>query len=297
MPQSNSVNCRYAIITGSASGLGRELAVQLAAQGWHLALVDLDESANRQTLQLVESAGGAGQLIHMDVADVAQWRQMVDRLQADWPRLDLLINNAGVACSGEVDAMPLENWQWLLGVNLHGVIYGCHTCLPWLKANSGRAHLINIASVAAVLTGPAMAAYNVAKAGVLALSETLLCELHGTHVKLTVACPGFFASNLLDRGRFLTAFERSTADRYTATSRMNSQQIAARILRDAFRGKSHVVVPLRARCLWHVRRLLPSVWLRLVGVGYRRALLNDSSQTAVAELAKVQTRADNIAQI
>jgi hypothetical protein len=78
---------------------------------------------------------------------------------------------------------------------------------------------------------------------------------------------------------------------------MNARQIAARILRDAFRGKSHVVVPLRAWCVWHVRRLLPNIWLRLVGFGYRRALRNDSSQIVVAELAKVQTPADNVAQI
>jgi NAD(P)-dependent dehydrogenase (short-subunit alcohol dehydrogenase family) len=289
MPLVLPSNRRYAIVTGSASGLGREFAVQLARQGWHLALADVDEVANSETLRQVEMAGGTGQVEVLDVSDDGQWRQLVNRLQADWPQLDLLINNAGVACSGEVDAMPLENWKWLLGVNLHGVIYGCHACLPWLKQHPRRAHLINVASIAAVLSGPAMAAYNVAKAGVLALSETLLCELHGTPVKVTVACPGFFASNLLDRGRFLTALERQTADRYTNTSRMNAQQIAERIIRDALRGRSHVVVPLRARCLWHVRRLVPGTWLKLVGVGYRRAIVSDAQTRPIAQLAKVPT--------
>src|SRR5690606_26329534 len=99
----------------------------------------------------------------------------------------------------------------LLSINLHGVIYGCHTFVPWLKENPHGAHLINTASLAAFLAVPEMGAYNVAKAGVLARSETLYAELRPHGVGVTVLCPGFFQTGLLERGRFNHEYARGVA--------------------------------------------------------------------------------------
>src|SRR4051794_1866470 len=99
----------YALITGAASGLGRAIALRLARDGWHLALADIDETGNRETLNLVHAVGGTAQVCSLDVARYEQWQSLVAQLQSEWPRLDLLVNNAGVACSGEVGITPIED--------------------------------------------------------------------------------------------------------------------------------------------------------------------------------------------
>ena len=109
---------------------------------------------------------------------------------------DLVVNNAGVAVGGPVGAVPLDDWKWIFGVNLWGVIYGCHVFVPRFKAQ-GHGHVINVASAAGLLSAPEMGPYNVTKAGVVALSETLAAELSGTGVGVTVLCPTFFRTNIL----------------------------------------------------------------------------------------------------
>jgi NAD(P)-dependent dehydrogenase (short-subunit alcohol dehydrogenase family) len=270
MSKQSSTAIRYALISGAASGLGRALAVRLARDGWQLAIADIDETGSRETLRLVEAAGGTGRIELLDVRQFDEWHRLVDHLKKDWPRLDMLINNAGVACSGQVGITPLDDWRWLIDTNLFGVINGCYACLNWLKQNPSRTSLVNISSIAAVLAPPAMATYNVAKAGVLALSETMASELHTSRVRVTVACPGFFRSRLLDCGRFQTQLERMSAERYTGTAPMNADQIADCIIRAAYRGKLHVFLPARARWLWNFRRLFPGLWIKLLGVGYAR---------------------------
>jgi NAD(P)-dependent dehydrogenase (short-subunit alcohol dehydrogenase family) len=270
MSKQSSTAIRYALISGAASGLGRALAVRLARDGWQLAIADIDEAGSRETLRLVEAAGGTGRIELLDVRQFDEWHRLVDRLKNDWPRLDMLINNAGVACSGQVGITPLDDWRWLIDTNLFGVINGCYACLNWLKQNPGRTSLVNISSIAAVLAPPAMATYNVAKAGVLALSETMASELHTSRVRVTVACPGFFRSRLLDCGRFQTQLERMSAERYTGTAPMNADQIADCIIRAAYRGKLHVFLPARARWLWNFRRLFPGLWIKMLGAGYAR---------------------------
>lgn len=272
MSISTTNDTRYALISGAASGLGRALAVRLARDRWCVAIADIDRAGSEETLRQVEVAGGTGRVESLDVSQFGQWQELVARLRTEWPRLDMLINNAGVGCSGPVGVTPLEDWQWLLGVNLYGVIHGCHACLPWLRQTSGRASLVNISSIAAVLSAPGMATYNVAKAGVLALSETMAGELHGSNVRVTVACPGFFRTRILECGRFQSAIERETAERYTSSAPMNADQIADRIVYTAYRGKLHAFMPARARWIWYLRRIAPGLWIRLVGAGYARAM-------------------------
>src|SRR5690242_4032904 len=104
---------RNAIITGAASGLGRALAVRLARDRWHIAICDINDACSEETLRLVRSAGGSGQVEHLDVTDPDAWQALRDRLEPDWEQLDLLVNNAGVAGAGEVGEFSLEDWHWI----------------------------------------------------------------------------------------------------------------------------------------------------------------------------------------
>jgi NAD(P)-dependent dehydrogenase (short-subunit alcohol dehydrogenase family) len=262
---------RHAIVTGAASGLGRALAVALAREGWHVAVCDVDESGSQATLELIRGVGGSGQIEPLDVRSADEWQSLASRLRTQWPRLDLLVNNAGVATSGLVGRAPLDDWQWTIKTNLLGTIYGCHTFVPWLRENDRGSHVVNIASVAAFASGPAMGAYNVAKAGVVALSETLYAELARTSVGVTVVCPGFFASGLLSRAHFTDDAHRETVERFTERSRIDCDAVARATLKAMGRKKLYVVLPFRARILWRIKRLSPSLFAWLMSKIYRES--------------------------
>ena len=166
-----TLSSRTAIVTGAASGLGRSLCLRLARDGWEIAVCDIDEAGARQTLELVRRAGGTGRVEHFDVADANAWVALRQRLEHDWPQLDLLVNNAGVAVSGNVGDCPLEDWRWIVDINLWNVVHGCHTFVDWLKRNPRGGHIINTASLAAFGSAPGMAAYNATKAAVVSLSD------------------------------------------------------------------------------------------------------------------------------
>ena len=173
---------KNAVVTGGASGLGRAICVRLAQDGWRVAVCDINLEGAKETAALVADAGGDGRPIELDVADLDAWRALEARLRGEWNAIDLLVNNAGVAGSGAVSEYPIEDWKWILNVNLWSVIQGCDTFIPWLKENPTGAHIINTSSVAAIATVPFMAAYNVTKAGILALSESLYAELKDQNV-------------------------------------------------------------------------------------------------------------------
>src|SRR6185369_6742508 len=187
---------RNAIVTGSAGTLGRAIAVRLARDGWRIALADLNDDGNRETAAAVAAAGGEARCERLDVTDAAAWRALVERLRAEWSQLDLLVNNAGIAGAGRVGVMSLDDWRQIVDVDLWGVIYGCHTCIGWLQENAARPHVVNIASFAGFASLHEMGAYNVAKAGVISLSETMRMDLAARHVGVTVVCPTFFPSGL-----------------------------------------------------------------------------------------------------
>jgi NAD(P)-dependent dehydrogenase (short-subunit alcohol dehydrogenase family) len=261
---------KHAIVTGAASGLGRAIAVDLARKGWCVAVADVDDVGSQETLALVHAAGGQGQVEHLDVTNSAEWRALRDKLQMAWPNLDLLVNNAGVAISGEVGKLTLDDWHWIVNVNLYGAVYGCHTLVDWLKCNPRGAHIVNIASAAAIVAAPAMAPYNVTKAGILALSETLYGELKPYNIGVTGVCPAFFHTNILNNARFESQERRAMAMRLMNRSRATADDVAKRVMRAIARKQPYVFVPAIAGMYWRLKRLMPRTWLKIVAYGYRR---------------------------
>ncbi len=263
---------RHVIITGSASGLGRALAVEMGHRGWHIALADVDDAGNQETLELVRSAGGSGQTEHLDVTSVDAWKALHDKLHATWPALDILVNNAGVGCAGNVGELPLEDWRWIIDINLYGAIYGCHTMTPWMKQNTRGAHIVNIASMAAIVSVPGMAPYNVTKAGVLSLSETLSGELRPHKIAVTGVCPSFFQTNILENGRFHKPDQRQVANTIMSHAHVSADAIAKKIMRAIDRKRLYVFAPAVAGLFWRLKRVMPRSILRFVAHNYRSRL-------------------------
>src|SRR5690606_11730707 len=151
---------------------------------------DVDQQGAEETLRKLQDRGGTGQVEILDVRNVAAWQDAVTKLRSQWPRLDLLVNNAGVCGAGRIGEYPLKEFHKILEVNLLGVVNGCHACVPWLLESAPGGHIVNISSIAAALNAPTMAAYNTSKAGVIAFSETLYGELLHVGIGVTVVLPG-----------------------------------------------------------------------------------------------------------
>jgi NAD(P)-dependent dehydrogenase (short-subunit alcohol dehydrogenase family) len=264
MPLANNKQRKTGLITGAASGLGRAIAVRLAHDGWNLALADVNDEACEETLRLVRQAGGDGFVEHLDVRYIEEWQALRDRLQAQWSQLDLLVNNAGVAGSGRVGDYSIENWHWIVDVNLWNGINGCHTFVDWLKANPSGAHIINTCSLAAIVSAPTMGAYNVTKAGMLALSETLYSELLPFNVGVTALCPSVFRTNLLDKSRWCQPEERKLFEKGFAQTKMTAEFVADAAIRAMQRKQLYVLVPFESRFNWYLKRLAPTWLLRKV---------------------------------
>jgi short-subunit dehydrogenase len=264
MPAKSPRQRRYAIITGAASGIGLELARQLAGPDWHLALVDRDEAGLQRALSDVNSRGGSAQCEMFDVADHNAWLALKTRLSTEWPTLDLLCNNAGVAGAGEVGKFPLDDWHWLLNINLFGPIQASHVLIDWLKQNPSGGHILNTASLAGLISIPGMGAYNVSKAGLVALSETMHAELRPFNIGVTVLCPGFVPTGLLSSARFENEQLRQEAQRFVDQGHITAAEVAAAALRAVRRKKLYVVVGWRARSAWRIKRLSPGLLSRLI---------------------------------
>lgn len=222
------------LITGGASGLGLALAEQFLARGDEVLIGDL---AAQRSEGLPERAA----YVPLDVRSDAHWSAARDWVQEQWGGLDYLVNNAGIATGGRIDVESLADWERVLDVNLLGVVRGCRTFTPMLKAaRSG--HLINIASLAGLIHGPGMSSYNAAKAGVVALSETLGFELSPWGISVSVACPSFFRTNLHTSMVGADTEMEATAVALIEKAPYTAQDVAAAILAGVDAGQA-VILP------------------------------------------------------
>ena len=251
---------KRAFITGAASGLGLAMAELLARDGWRLGLLDVAADELGGAAEALRQAGaGVVTAFHGDVASSAFVESAVGSFVAECGGVDLVVNNAGVAVAGPVEATPVEDWQWIVGINLLGVVWGCRAALPVLKRQ--RSGLVfNVASSAGFASAPQMAAYNATKAGVIALSETLVGELAGTGVQVSVAMPGFFRTHLLDHMR-APPEESRLAHALMDHSGHDPAEAAVALLGAAAAGEVYVVWPREYRLAWRLKRWFPRWFL------------------------------------
>lgn len=265
-------NTRYGILTGAASGLGRALALRLADEGWHLALVDRDAEGAAETLVRMRTRGGEGRVEPMDVTDADAWSALSKRLRAEWPALDLLVNNAGVAAAGRIGEMPVADWRWVMEINFLGCVQATHVFIDWLKANRNGAAILNVCSASAFMSAPTMGAYSTSKAAMLAFSETLYTELFGSGISVTVLLPYFFKTRLIERGRFGSNAQQQAAEQAVRKSSATVDSVADLALKAMRRKQFYVTTPFRESTLaWRLKRLNPMALLNNVArEGQRR---------------------------
>lgn len=263
-------NGATAVVTGAGSGLGRAFAHALAARGAVVIAADVREDTVRETVRELRTRGAIAHALRCDVADpddVARLATATVELAGD---VDLLVNNAGIGAAGEVGTATLDVWRRTIDVNLLGVVHGCHYFVPRMRAR-GRGHVLNVASAAGLASAPGMGAYNVTKAGVVALSETLAAEALRDGVRVTVLCPSFFQTNIANAAiGDLDDAKRRFVEAEMARSKHGADDVARIALDAAERGKFYALPHWEARWLWRLKRVAPGAFVRLVGALERR---------------------------
>lgn len=247
---------KHAVVTGAASGLGRDISIALGRKGFEVLVADIDPKESAITLKMVEQAGGAGHTWVCDVTKVEEVQAMADHCFATWGSLDLLVNNAGVAAVGKVGDMPINDWRWLMDINLWGMVYGCHAFIPRMKL-ADKGHIMNVASAAGIVSLPEMACYNVSKAAVISLSETLRGELGDCGIGVTVVCPSFFNTNLLHEMRYCDEFQCTFAHAAFDHARLSAEDIARMAVMAYEKNRLYVVPQASAKMQWFFKRISP----------------------------------------
>jgi NAD(P)-dependent dehydrogenase (short-subunit alcohol dehydrogenase family) len=208
------LNGKVAAVTGAASGLGRSMALAFAAEGMHVALGDVDEQGLHEVSREITAKKLRAFTMRVDVSQAPEVDAFAERTVKELGAVHLVCNNAGVSPLGAVWEASLADWQWILGVNLWGVIHGVRAFAPLLLAQN-EGHIVNTASVAGLISPPGSGAYNVTKHAVVALSESLQHDLRsrGSAVGVSVLCPAYVPTRITDsersRPKDLPAAEKS----------------------------------------------------------------------------------------
>ncbi|MDZ4387307.1 MAG: SDR family NAD(P)-dependent oxidoreductase [Moraxellaceae bacterium] len=262
-------NGAAAVVTGAGSGIGRSFAYEIARRGGAVLCVDLREERAEETAEALRELGAHAVAYTCDVGNAAQMAQLAETSESLLGRpVTLVVNNAGVGLGGQIGDVTLEEWHWCMNVNLWGVVHGCHFFAPRLKA-LGYGGIINVASAAGFAAAPEMSTYNVTKAGVMSLSETLSSELTGTGVKVTVLCPTVVPTNIVNDGKlpsYRAEFAKSAMTKFALT---NSDEVARKTLDALDKGQLYMLPQIDGRIAWMFKRIAPRMYARSLGEAYR----------------------------
>lgn len=252
---------KRAFITGGGGGLGRALAIKLASDGWIVGITDIKQEALDESKKLIETAGGKALTFCFDVADADAYKSSFDRFVNETGGLDVIINNAGVGDGGLFGEYDLEHWKWITGINQMAVVYGSHYATQVMK-KQGSGHIISIASAAGLANMPNMSMYNVTKAAVISLMETLYAELWAFNIRVSVVCPTFFRSNIMQFNKGDTN-ATTIGQKIIEKAKYAPDDIAEYILTQAGKHQFYILHPYQAKMVFHLKRFLPNFFLNL----------------------------------
>ena len=257
-----------AVITGAATGIGRALAARLAVEGASLCLADINKGALDVVADDLRAKGCDVSAHAVDVAD----RQQVDTLCRNtvehFGRVDLLINNAGVALCGDVEEVSLADIEWLMGINFWGMVYGVKYFLPILKQQK-KAYIVNLSSVFGMIAAPGQAAYAASKFAVRGFTEALRHELAGTSVQVSSVHPGGIRTGIAKASKVGAGTDPRRRDQDVAKfdfiARTTPERAAERIVSGMLQGKTRILIGRDATLIDLIQRLYPERYWRIMG--------------------------------
>jgi len=272
-----SLRDKVVVITGAGSGIGRALAVELAAAGCKLALSDINETAVKEVARQLTDSGKSVIADRLDVADRAAFYAYADKVVKHFGGANIIINNAGVALGATVEDTSYEDFEWLMGINFWGVVYGTKAFLPHLK-QADEGHIVNISSVFGLIGVPTQSAYNAAKFAVRGFTESLRQELEieGSSVSCTSVHPGGIKTNIANAARMTSSVANITgkgADEarreFEKMFRTTPEEAAATIIAGIRGNKRRVLIGADAVAIDTMQRLLPTSYQKLLVSGQK----------------------------
>ena len=249
---------KVAVVTGSERGLGRGMAVALAQAGADIVGVTYTESAP-ETAAAVEATGRKYLHIQANLLSIEPVERVVETALKAFGHIDILVNNAGIITRNDSVDFTEKEWDDVMNINLKTAFFMCQAVgRQFIKQGTG-GKIVNIASMAALMQGPAMSNYNVAKAGVVALSESLLIELQAQQVGVHVVCPSFFQTNLLDSFRGPTPAMKQAVGKLLESSPISATEIAEYIYTAIEQGEFMILPHEQGRMAWALKQKNPQL--------------------------------------
>ncbi len=267
---SQSYPSKRAFITGAASGLGKAFSLELAMEGWTIGMADINIGQLDEAAAEVTAAGGKAISFHLNVSDKHEYKIVADSFLEQAGGIDLLFNNAGVGDGSAFEEYALENYDWMTGINQLGVVYGCYYFIPSMKKQKS-GHILNTASAAAIGCAPTMGAYNMTKAAVVAISETLYGELMDFNIKVSCIQPTYFKTNVIQFARGGALVKKAT-QMFIDKSGLEAKEVAQEILIRAGKNELYIILPKAARKMWLMKRLFPTKFRKQVKEQFMAAM-------------------------
>lgn len=265
MPISDFRN-KLAVVTGAGSGIGRTTALALADRGANLAICDIHDENLQQVAQTLRERGAKVVAEKVDVSSAEQMEAFAGSVGEQMGPADILVNNAGVGLIGSILETSLDDWDWVVGVNLKGVIHGVHFFVPPMVQRARGGHIINIASLAGIMGSSNLGAYSTTKFAVVGLSESLRDELRSHDIGVTAICPGFIKTAIADSSRYLGKLGEAGAQKsITATFDKQArppEKVAEAIIDAIENDRALVPVNPEAKALYWAKRIAPDATAR-----------------------------------
>jgi NAD(P)-dependent dehydrogenase (short-subunit alcohol dehydrogenase family) len=257
-----------AVVTGAASGIGRAVAVAFAKEGVAgVAVADVDQEGLTETAHLAAEHGAAVSSHLIDVSKLDQVERLASEVLEKHGRVTHLVNNAGVALIGRFDQISIKDFEWLMGINFWGVVYGCKVFLPHLLKESD-AHIVNISSVFGLIAPEEQSAYCSSKFAVRGLTESLRHELEGTSVNVTSVHPGGVLTNIVRNARVGEKTPEEWKDEgahlFDKIAKTTPERAAADIIAAIRTKDPRLLIGKDARAISHISRLFPRSYLRII---------------------------------
>jgi short-subunit dehydrogenase len=266
---------KVAVVTGAASGIGRALATNLAAKGCHLAISDINKEGLQETANLTSNRDVKVTTHVVDVASRDQVYQYADEVMSQHSRVNVVINNAGVAVADSIEGVSYEDFEWIVNINFWGVVYGTKAFLPYLRKES-EGHIVNISSINGIVPVPHNGPYCATKFAVKGFTEALSQELKGTSVSVTVVHPGGIETDIVRNARFRSYvvpgkthndLNKMFDEKFVKTTANSAAQT---IISGIERNKQRVLIGGDAKFMDGMARLLPVTTTRLYSYLLRR---------------------------
>ncbi|MET0283008.1 MAG: SDR family oxidoreductase [Polyangiales bacterium] len=253
---------KVVVVTGAASGIGRALAVELVARGATVAISDVNEHELEETKRLVSHKGSVSAHV-VDVSKRDQWVRYAEEVERAHGPAHVVINNAGVAVRSPVETIDYDAFEFVMDVNFWGVVYGSKTFLPHFR-KAGAGHIVNVSSINGMVPFANQAPYNCSKYAVLGFSETLMQELSGQPIKVSVVHPGGIRTNIV-RNAAARGLNDGDAKAFDRIARTSAESAAEQILDGVERDRERIYVGLDAKLMSTGKRLAPSLMVNLAG--------------------------------